>query len=263
MSARFGGESFLPLHYFRELRKRGVEVWLVTHGRVKQELDALYPNDADRISYVPDLWVHVMLWRIGKCLPRRLGVFTTGAVSHLVTQRIQRKMVKELVSQKRIDVVHEPTPVSPKQPSAIFDVGAPVIVGPMNGGMTYPKAFKWMEGFGERYLLKWLRGLSSVMNRLIPGKRRAALLLVANERTRRALPGVLRDVPTMEIVENGVDLTHWDLAERDDRGGGPTRFVYVGSLIGLKGVDLLIEAFWCFGQGSRCDADDRGQGADA
>src|SRR5689334_15743971 len=34
-SARFGGEAILPLHIFRGLRRRGVEAWLVVHGRTQ------------------------------------------------------------------------------------------------------------------------------------------------------------------------------------------------------------------------------------
>ena len=33
VSARFGGEAFLPLHYFRVLRSRGIEAWLLCHSR--------------------------------------------------------------------------------------------------------------------------------------------------------------------------------------------------------------------------------------
>ena len=37
-SARFGGEAVLPIHYFRELRARGLPVWLLTHARTRDEL---------------------------------------------------------------------------------------------------------------------------------------------------------------------------------------------------------------------------------
>jgi hypothetical protein len=43
-SARFGGEAILPLHYFRQLRQRGIEVWLVAHDRVRAELETLLPE---------------------------------------------------------------------------------------------------------------------------------------------------------------------------------------------------------------------------
>jgi len=86
VSAKFGGESFLPLHYFRVLRERGIEAWLVTHARVRPELEQLFPEDTDRLRYVQDYWIHKILWRIGRWMPHRLAGFTLGALSHLITQ---------------------------------------------------------------------------------------------------------------------------------------------------------------------------------
>lgn len=78
----------------------------------------------------------------------------------------------------------------------------------------------------------------------MPGKKRAALLLVANSRTFDALPaGLCAQVE--KLVENGVDLTVWRPRDKRKNGADPgvTRFVFVGRLIGLKAVDLLLEAF--------------------
>jgi glycosyltransferase involved in cell wall biosynthesis len=82
------------------------------------------------------------------------------------------------------------------------------------------------------------------MNRLLPGKREAAILLVANERTRAALPqGIAGEVIT--LVENGVDLALWTVA-RDalpKLPGENTRYVFLGRLVDWKAVDLLLQAF--------------------
>jgi glycosyltransferase involved in cell wall biosynthesis len=81
------------------------------------------------------------------------------------------------------------------------------------------------------------------MNWLMPGKRRAALLLVANERTRKALPRTAA-TRVVELPENGVDLGLWrDPGPRAARARETTRFIFLGRLIPLKAVDLLIAAF--------------------
>jgi glycosyltransferase involved in cell wall biosynthesis len=118
----------------------------------------------------------------------------------------------------------------------------PVIMGPMNGGMHYPPGFLHLQSGFERFAVSAGRRLSEFMNRLMPGKRRAALLLVANERTRSALPrGVCANVKV--LVENGVDLTLWRGPEKAKEVSETTRFVFMGRLIELKAVDLLLLAF--------------------
>jgi glycosyltransferase involved in cell wall biosynthesis len=113
----------------------------------------------------------------------------------------------------------------------------------MNGGMNYPPAFAASQGWTARVLLAAGRAGAAALNFVIPGKRQAALLLVANERTRAALPrGTCPSVRT--IAENGVDLALWQPPETT--GGGLeeiTTFVFMGRLIGLKCVDLLLRAF--------------------
>lgn len=243
-SAKYGGEAILPLHVFRKLRERGVEAWMVVHERTRSELEALMPADAGRISYVPDLWFHKLVWRMSRFLPDRVSYITIGYLGRLSAQVIARRIARKIVAEQRVDVVHQPVPVSPREPSIMHGLGAPVVMGPMNGGMTYPRAFerrdRKLRAVGA--LTSLGRAASSLMNRLMPGKLRARTLLVANERTRRALPpGVKGRV--IELVENGVDLEIWSATPDREREPGPVRFAFVGRLVDWKAVDLLIEAF--------------------
>lgn len=243
-SARFGGEAALPLLYYRLLRQRGVAVWLVVHARTRAELEALFPHDAERIVYVEDTAAHRLLWQLSRLLPARLSNFTTGFAMRVLTQIAQRRVVKQLVGDQRISVIHQPMPVSPKEPSLIHGMGAPVIIGPMNGGIDYPPAFRHMQGRIEDIAMAAGRRFANVMNRLLPGKRHAALLLVANDRTRKALPaGVCTRVETM--VENGVDLDLWRPSAQPKTvlPSPMTHYVFVGRLVDWKAVDLLLHAF--------------------
>ncbi|PZV27937.1 MAG: hypothetical protein DCF12_01505 [Snowella sp.] len=136
----------------------------------------------------------------------------------------------------------------------LFDLGVPIIIGPMNGGMNYPPAFQKMQSRLVEAAISFGRALSSFMNVVIPGKLKATTLLVANARTREALPSSVREVPTIELVENGVDLSLWtqDLLEKIEpnkenfQGKDQpnfTRFVFIGRLVDWKAVDLLLIAF--------------------
>jgi glycosyltransferase involved in cell wall biosynthesis len=245
-SAKFGGEAILPLHYYRVLRARNVPVWLMVHERTRAELTALYPQDGSHLLFTPDTWLHKALWRVSQLLPARLAGFTTGFAMRIATQLAQRKSIHQVVRKHGITVIHQPMPVSPKEPSLMYGFGVPVVMGPMNGGMDYPPSFARMQGRFENLTLAAGRASANAMNRLIPGKRKAARLLVANERTKRALPSCVSPDRCAILVENGVDLSLW----RDAVIGHPrepshamTHFVFMGRLVDWKAVDLLLEAF--------------------
>jgi glycosyltransferase involved in cell wall biosynthesis len=243
-SARFGGEAALPLHYFRVLRRRGNPVWLVTHARTRAELDALCPGDP-RIHYIEDTGFHRLMWRLSRLLPSRIAYFTTGFASRFAVQLVQRRVIRRLVAEHAISVVHQPMPVSPREPSMIYGFGVPVIIGPMNGGMDYPPAFRHQRSF-EGFFVQMARAGSRLLNWAMPGKRQAQVLLVANERTRRALPTGSRGA-VVELVENGVDLALWEPSakcESEPRADPAiASFVYMGRLVDWKRVDLLMRAF--------------------
>jgi glycosyltransferase involved in cell wall biosynthesis len=245
-SLKFGGEAALPLHYFRILRQRGIETWLLVHSRTRDELKSLFPQDFDRIYFVPDTFWHRFLCRCSQLLPDRLSSFTFGLLLRLLTQILQRRIAKQVVRQQKIDIIHQPILVSPKEPSMLFDMGVPVVMGPMNGGMNFPPAFQQLEGSLVDLSVRLARLWADSINRLIPGKLKAKTLVVANKRTKEALPKGVRG-KVIELVENGVDLSIWqpkfynqNWAENQPQ---PTRFVYVGRLVDWKAVNLLLVAF--------------------
>lgn len=246
-SMRFGGEAALPAHYFRVLTQRELPVWLMTHARVRPELERTFHAHLDRIHFIEDNWFHRLMWKVGDKLPARLAYFSTGLLSRLFTQWQALQIARGLVSTHGIDIVHQPIPVSPKEPSLLSNLGAPLVIGPMNGGMDYPPAFSERTTLIGRVLVYAGRQATELMHLVIPGKRRAGLLLVANERTRAALPRICKS-PVDLLVENGVDLELWRTKKslegaHQPPNNGPCVFVFMGRLVDWKAVDLLLEAF--------------------
>lgn len=238
-SSKFGGEAFIPLNYFRLLLARGEDVHLVVHARNRNELSLSFPDNLDRLHFVEDTALHQAMNRLNQVLPRRFADATSGMVVHLTTQLAQRRVIRRLVKEKAIEVVHEPIPVSPKTPSLMYALGAAVVIGPLNGGMEYPHAFRREQGSISVLALTISRSLAHFVHALFPGKLRAEVVLVANDRTRRALPfGVSGKIA--ELVENGVDLSIW---QRAAPSGGPRiEFIFVGRLVDWKALDIVIEA---------------------
>ncbi len=245
-SSRFGGEAFLPLKYFQILHRRGHPVRLVAHSRNRANLEETLGEDMGAVDLIEDTVWHRALWNAGKIFPRPIREAIFGTLLNLVNEIFQARLIRQLRRDGKVDIIHQPIPVSPKAPSSLYGFGLPVVIGPMNGGMAYPPGYEDLESPVERRFVAASRKLAVAMNRLIPGKRRAAALLVANARTRQALP--VSDHPrVIELVENAVDLSVWDgagrpLAAPDRDADAPFRLVFMGRLVGWKAVDITLEA---------------------
>ena len=242
VSMQMGGESSLPFYYAALLGERGVEVWLACHERVRDEVQARFPELRDRVRFAHDSWLQKTLHNHTGWLPYRIRDLFIGQFIHYSTQWRLRRVAKELAARNLIDVVLEPSPITPKGLSFMYDVGVPVVIGPMCGGMEFPPAFRKMDSWVTRGLVKVGRVLSQVANRLVPGKIDAMTLLVANELTEKALPhGVKGQV--IRLFESGVDLKLWRPSSSARPADGEVRFVFSGRFVDWKGIQFLIPAF--------------------
>lgn len=242
-SSRFGGESFLPLKYFQILRRRGLPVRLIAHARNRADLQEMLGSYCDDISFVEDTVFHRVIWRIGSRFPPFIRDTIFRTLLNMVNDRFQADLIRNFVAAGEVDVIHQPIPVSPLAPSSLYDFGVPVVIGPMNGGMTYPPGYEYLESAKTRRFVELSRKLAFMINRLVPGKRKAAALIVANERTRRALPFPSHP-NVITLVENGVDLETWapSAVEGMRSPGESFKLVYMGRLVGWKAVDITLEA---------------------
>jgi glycosyltransferase involved in cell wall biosynthesis len=75
---------------------------------------------------------------------------------------------------------------------------------------------------------------------LLPGKKRAAVVLVANERTRNALPKGIRG-RVIEMNENGIDIGTWH-SDSSAAARPVPLFVFVGRLVDWKALNIAIRA---------------------
>jgi glycosyltransferase involved in cell wall biosynthesis len=241
-STRFGGEAILPYHYFRLLRDRGVDAHLVVHARTRDELKLHFPGERTHIHFVEDQPLQKLFYSLGKLLPHRIAEASFGLANQLLTQHRQRRILRRLMGYpaKPRTVIHQPIPVSPRFPSLLYDLGAPVVIGPLNGGMVYPPAFRSAESALSRLLIACGRAFTDAVNAIFPGKRRADIVLVANARTRAALPSRLQG-RVLEMPENAVDISQWTSSGiREVKPS--TSFVFIGRLVDWKALDIVIAA---------------------
>ena len=242
ISMQMGGEASLPFYYAKLFSERGAEVWLACHERVEKELRSALPGLEPRIHLVRDTQAQKAAFRYGAFLPYRIRDMFLGQAIHFSTQARIRSIAVQLAKTNRIDVVLEPAPITPKGLSFMYDIGVPVVIGPLCGGMNFPPAFADLDSALTRASMKLGRELSHVANRLVPGKIRADLLLAANEWTVKALPSGYQG-RVIRLFESGVDLNLWKPTQDESRSNGPVRFAFSGRFVDWKGIQYLLPAF--------------------
>lgn len=252
VSMQMGGEASLPFYYFNLLRARQIDVFMICHERVREELRQTLPQEAfQRCRFVKDTPLQVALWQIGKRFPYRIHDLIFGQLIHWVTQWKMRAMAKQWIRTEDIQILFEPSPINPKGVSFMYDMGIPVVMGPLCGGLEFPPAFRYMDSAFSRFGVGAGRFLSAFANRLIPGKLKADVLIVANHRSAQALPRGYQG-RLQYVIESGVDLDIWqpkaiaplfnDYPEMET-APPPVRFVYSGRFVDWKGVQFLVDAF--------------------
>ena len=230
VSEQFGGESIKALQIYQSLAARGVRVHQVTHSRVRDELARSMPGM--QVSFVEEDRADGFLWR---------SRFLRGLSTPYFMKRAAR-IAQRLVDENPGAIVHYTSPVSPVLPLAPID-RARVVVGPLNGNIHHPPAFRSRESTSER-LRRALLVPSQLFHRaFFSGKQRADVLLVAGgDRTARSLriagcrPEQLRD-----SLDSGI-LDKLKAEPLIEHRGVNFRFVHNGRLVPHKGTDLAIRA---------------------
>lgn len=142
----------------------------------------------------------------------------------------------------RFDLVHRVTPLSPTIVSPIAAktarLGVPFVVGPLNGGVPWPRAFD----AARRQEQEWLSYIRAV-HRFWPGRGRmlshCAAILAGSAHTAGEIPP-RHQGRVIYMPENAVAVTR--SPRNATAAPGPLRACFVGRMVPYKGADMLIEA---------------------
>ena len=189
-----------------------------------------------------------LAWNVAKALRggTTLGWSTYSALATLAYPFFEKEVWRVFGPRLRageFDLVHRITPNSPAVPSLLAkrcaDLGVPFVLGPLNGGVPWPKEFAHLRK-AER---EWLSPLRRV-SRWLPGyaatRRHASVILAGARFALDEVPEPYRHKCVL-LSENAIDRARFPRCEPPGLSR-PLRVAFVGRLVPLKAVDILLEA---------------------
>ncbi|MFO0875784.1 MAG: glycosyltransferase [Gemmataceae bacterium] len=223
-----------------------LDITLVTHVRNRPQLDSDPLAQRVPIHYIDNEWVTGPLFRLGKKLRGGTALsWTTGTAlawpGYLAFESAVYQQFRRPLHSGRFDLIHRLTPLTPTIPSPLAGwTTTPMLVGPLNGGLPWPKEFPELR----RQEREWLVPLRNVYRHL-PGYRSSyrhlAGVIAGSRHTASEIPRWFRG-RRYYLPENGVDPARFPLAQDWAAPEDRWQFVTVGRLVPYKGTDMTLEA---------------------
>lgn len=186
-------------------------------------------------------------WKLSQILRmgESRGWTIVQAISSLTYPWFERKVWKAFgpaLKRGDYDLVHRITPLSPAASGPLaaqcLKAGVPYVLGPLNGGVPWPKGFE-AEQKQEGEWLSRARGLLQVF----PGRRRmlqaCSAILYASKFTRGDIPAPLLE-RSIYLPENAIDPARFFREAAPEPG--TLKACFIGRFVPLKGLGMLVEA---------------------
>lgn len=232
----------------RELqRSNKLNITVVTHMRNRENIEArgelknvIY---ADTESFAGPLHKLSTFFRGGN----QVG-WTTGVAFNYPMYLAFEMKVKQLlgndIKNGKFDIVHRLTPMSPSTPSILAAVcrfnDVPFVVGPVNGGLAWPKQFQQEARKEKEWLLK-LRSFHKYLPFYASTYRHATAVLAAFDHTKADIPNHNNVVDFPEIgFDPEVFYPDPYKTTSTDR---KVSFLFAGRLVPYKLPTLALECF--------------------
>ena len=223
-----------------------LDITLVTHVRNRAALAKADMRQVAAVHFIDNEFIAAPAYRLARLLRGgdQLGWTIDTAMAwpsyvvfeHLVWSKFGRRLRRG-----DFDLIHRVTPLSPTAVSPLAaKTTVPMIAGPLNGGLPWPKAYPELVR-REREWLVPLRGVYKLLPYHRSTYRHLAAIIAASGATAAEIPRHFRG-RVYRVPENAVDPERFPLADTWPEPVGRFRFVTAGRLVPYKGLSLTLEA---------------------
>lgn len=220
---------------------------LVTHIRNRSAILKFGLIEEVDFTVIDSEAVAKPLWKISNLLRGKAGLgWTTNtafaAISYYYFEFLVWRKFENAIKRGDFDIVHRITPLSPTIPSLLaykcINAGIPFVIGPLNGGVAWPKGFEYAR-LKEREWLSYLRSAY----KLLPGYKStlhfASAIIAGSQDTLVKIPKKLHN-KCFYIPENGINPNKFSMSAKPP--AEKMSACFVGRLVPYKGPDMLLEA---------------------
>jgi glycosyltransferase involved in cell wall biosynthesis len=224
------------------------DVHIVTQVRNRNAIERAGLVEGKDFTSIDTEAFMVPLWRLASLLrggdAKGWTVLTAiQSLSYPLFERMVWQRFGAKIKAGEFDVVHRVTPLSLTAPSLLARrcarAGVPFIVGPLNGGVPWPKGFN-RERRAEGEWLSYVRSIYKIMPGIRSTWRNASAIVTASLQAQSDLGRAAR-AKSVFIPENAIDPERFAApfnAHRYDR----LDLCFIGRLVPCKGLDMALEA---------------------
>ena len=231
-----------------------VDTTLVTHERNKTAMQKAHPQSD--IVYMSESKFITRYYNVAEKISKLKGKIIWplyNALTYPIYAEFNHKVYStfnKIILNGEYDIVHALTPILPRYPVKVIKAckKTPFILGPVNGGVPFPKGFQAVA----RQEFSYFNFLRLIGRYIIPGYRetyeKANYILSGSTYTMNLIKSLF-DINNQKIelfYENGIDDSFITKEKKpskiDKKNNTKINLLFVGRLVPYKGADILIEA---------------------
>ncbi len=221
------------------------DVTLVTHYANREAILKSEAPFQELIAISLGFWERVYNWFFHRVFKGNHGsqMLTAFRIPfYWAFEYLTFRLLKKRLNAREFDLVLRLTPVAPVSPSLFAKrckrLGIPFIIGPVNGGLPWPKGYSQAEKSKE-----WISNFR-FLYRLLPYARStyrdAAAVITGSSETYAEFSR--HEDKLFFMPENGIREEAVVDRLQNPNKKGPLKLIFVGRLVGFKGADVAIRS---------------------